>query len=130
MMKISRENLNLLLGHGAFERISQGQLSREEEQGYHQRLQTIYRAMLSYLPSGVIRHRDGLAAGKRIEQTLVMADVTGFTSMSEKLSRIGKEGAEELTNIINSYFSPLIKIVIKYGGDVVSFSGDAFTAGF
>jgi len=129
-MKISRENLNLLLGHGAFERISQGQLSREEEQGYHQRLQTIYRAMLSYLPSGVIRHRDGLAAGKRIEQTLVMADVTGFTSMSEKLSRIGKEGAEELTNIINSYFSPLIKIVIKYGGDVVSFSGDAFTAGF
>lgn len=130
MMKVSKEIVNLLLGDGAQERISQVGLSREEEQAYRQRLQTIYRSLLSFLPAGVIRHREGLATGKRLEQTLVLADVTGFTSMSERLSRIGKEGAEELTNIINNYFSPLIKIVIDYGGDIISFSGDAFTASF
>jgi len=117
-------------GVEAAKRLAEGKAGQAELQEHAVQLSRIYQAMISYLPSGVGRHGEKLSAGLKVEQTVLMADVTGFTSMSEKLSRIGKEGAEEVTNIINSYFSPLIRIVLKYGGDVVSFSGDAFTAGF
>jgi class 3 adenylate cyclase len=129
-MKTDRTVVERYLGAEAAGKLAGGKLGEAEQRELLGQMGRIYQAMLSYLPSGVRRHGRDLAAGKKVEQTLLMADVTGFTAMSEKLSRIGKEGAEEVTNIINSYFSPLIKIVVKYGGDVVSFAGDAFTAGF
>lgn len=129
-MKTDLKALERYLGPEAISKLTEGRLGEAERKELLGQLEHIYQAMLSYLPSGVRRHGAELAAGKKVEQTLLMADVTGFTAMSEKLSRIGKEGAEEVTNIINSYFSPLIKIVLRYGGDVISFAGDAFTAGF
>jgi class 3 adenylate cyclase len=129
-MKADRTVLERYFGAEAAKRLAEGKSGQAEQQALAGQLARIYQAMLSYLPSGTRRHGTRLAAGKKVEQTILVADVTGFTAMSEKLSRIGKEGAEEVTNIINSYFSPLIKIALKYGGDVISFAGDAFTAGF
>jgi class 3 adenylate cyclase/tetratricopeptide (TPR) repeat protein len=60
-----------------------------------------------------------------INGSLVFADVSGFTAMSEKLARGGKVGAEELTRILNSYFETMIATLEAYGGDVVKFGGDA-----
>ena len=39
-----------------------------------------------------------------VEGSLVFADISGFTTMSEKLAESGKEGAEWLTEFINTYF--------------------------
>lgn len=38
------------------------------------------------------------------------------------------KGSKTLSDIINFFFDELIKIVYQYGGDVLTFAGDAFTA--
>ena len=35
----------------------------------------------------------------------------------------GDEGIEKLTNIINTYFTDIITIILRHGGDVISFCG-------
>lgn len=57
--------------------------------------------------------------------SLVFADVSGFTAMSEKLSALGKEGAEEITLIVNNFFERMIGISLEFGGDLIKFGGDA-----
>ncbi len=64
------------------------------------------------------------------EGTVVFCDVAGFTPLTEALSGIGKEGAEKLTGILNSYFAEMIAIVDNSGGDVIRFGGDAMTLYF
>ncbi|MDQ3767322.1 MAG: tetratricopeptide repeat protein [Actinomycetota bacterium] len=57
----------------------------------------------------------------------LFVDISGFTAMSEALSDSGRFGSEELTNILNDYFRPMIDLVHSYGGDVLKFSGDGMT---
>jgi class 3 adenylate cyclase/tetratricopeptide (TPR) repeat protein len=60
-----------------------------------------------------------------VDGTLVMADVSGFTAMSERLAKAGKEGAEWLTDIINWYFGRMLEIASGCGGTTLTFGGDA-----
>ncbi len=53
------------------------------------------------------------------------ADLSGFTKLSEKLARVGKEGAEELTEVLNHCFDRMIAVVLRDGGDILKFGGDA-----
>ena len=62
---------------------------------------------------------------EEVEGTLLMADVSGFTAMSELLAAAGKEGAEWLTDIINSYFTSMLGTAKGLGGDIITFGGDA-----
>jgi class 3 adenylate cyclase len=61
----------------------------------------------------------------RIEGTMVSADISGFTRLSEKLAKFGKQGAEELTDLLNECFDGMIAAASAYGGDVLKFGGDA-----
>lgn len=54
-----------------------------------------------------------------IYASVLLADISGFTRLSSRLS------AEELKFHINEYFSLLLGVVIKNGGDVIKFLGDA-----
>jgi len=70
-----------------------------------------------------------LSAGKQIESerrlvTVVFADVSGFTAMSEKLD------AEEVSSVLNDCFKGLISIVYKYEGVIDKFIGDEIMAIF
>jgi len=65
-----------------------------------------------------------------MDTVLLFADVSGFTAMSESLAGLGKEGAEELTRILNAYFSAMIDLVRGYGGQVIDFGGDSITCAF
>lgn len=58
------------------------------------------------------------------EGTLVFADVSGFTRLSERLARQGRIGAEELVTIISNVFTELLSATDD-GGDVLKFGGDA-----
>ncbi|MBI4334499.1 MAG: tetratricopeptide repeat protein [Chloroflexi bacterium] len=60
-----------------------------------------------------------------VEGTLSLVDVSGFTRLSERLTELGKEGAERLTQIINGFFSRMLDIARSYGGDNIKFGGDA-----
>jgi class 3 adenylate cyclase/tetratricopeptide (TPR) repeat protein len=57
--------------------------------------------------------------------TMVFADVSGFTRLSERLARRGKEGAEQLVDMINACFSALLAEAYGRGGSLVKFGGDA-----
>jgi class 3 adenylate cyclase/predicted ATPase len=61
------------------------------------------------------------------EGTILFCDVAGFTPLTEALSSMGKEGSEELTKILNRYFTDMIEIIDELGGDVIRFGGDAMT---
>ncbi|GAB3851203.1 adenylate/guanylate cyclase domain-containing protein [Nocardioides maradonensis] len=67
---------------------------------------------------------------RRLTGSLVSADLSGFTAMSERLAALGREGAERLTGIVNGCFEALIAIADSEGGDVLKFGGDALLIWF
>ena len=62
------------------------------------------------------------------QAAVLFADISGFTSLTEKLAETGPAGVEAIANILNEYFGQLIDIIRDYGGDVVKFAGDAVIA--
>jgi class 3 adenylate cyclase/tetratricopeptide (TPR) repeat protein len=62
---------------------------------------------------------------EKVSGTLLMADISGFTRMSERLAESGREGAELLTGIINRYFTAMIDAARANGGHNLKFGGDA-----
>ena len=65
----------------------------------------------------------------RVQGAALFADVSGFTPLTEALSReLGpQQGAEELTSHLNRVFDALIMELHRFGGSVIGFSGDAIT---
>ena len=60
----------------------------------------------------------------------MFVDISGFTSLTEKLMKDKKSGSESLAIIINSLFQPIVKNIYNNGGMITGFAGDAFTAIF
>src|SRR5689334_7181465 len=93
-------------------------------------------AWLPYLPEHLARAlaaRPGaapLGRARRVRAVALFADVSGFTPMSEALARTGRRGAEDLTLILNRYFTRMIALLHHYGGVVCKFGGDAMTVIF
>ena len=91
-------------------------------------------AMLPYIPPGLARELLAEPALRpHVEQfpaTVLFADISGFTPLTEALAQRGAEGPEEMTHLLNAYFSRLIAAIEAEGGEVVKFSGDALTALF
>lgn len=89
----------------------------------------IQNAMGKYISKDVMQNvvdnidKVGLG-GKRAVVTVLFADIRGFTTISENLS------AEEVTAILNEYFSALVPIIDKHKGVLNKFMGDAFLAIF
>ena len=62
-------------------------------------------------------------------QAIVMfADISGFTALTETMTRDNPEGADALVEILDDYLGRLIDIIILWGGDIVKFAGDAVFA--
>src|SRR4051812_32958410 len=93
-------------------------------------------AWLPYLPEHLARaiaaRPDALQIGRsrHVHAVVLFADVSGFTPMSEALARTGRRGAEDLTLILNRYFTGMIALLHDYGGIVCKFGGDALTVIF
>ncbi|MDH3307431.1 MAG: AAA family ATPase, partial [Acidimicrobiia bacterium] len=62
--------------------------------------------------------------------TMVFVDISGFTAMSERLSRQGKVGAEEVVAVLNRTFTGLLDIATALGADLLKFGGDALLLWF
>ncbi len=67
---------------------------------------------------------------QRFDAVVLFADVSGFTALSEALGATGKDGTEELTALLNTYFEPMIVLIQSYGGIIGKFGGDAMTVLF
>ena len=56
------------------------------------------------------------------------ADISGFTPLTESLSKQGPEGIDQLSAQLNEFFGQLIDLVTSHGGDIVKFAGDSLVA--
>lgn len=82
--------------------------------------------MPRHLLNWIARDPAGVQARSEFLQgSVLFADVSGFTAMSEKLQALGREGAEEITLLVNNYFETMLEIGDHYGGDLLKFGGDA-----
>jgi class 3 adenylate cyclase/tetratricopeptide (TPR) repeat protein len=83
-------------------------------------------AYLPYLPR-IVRDwaADPTVRHRRVDASMLFVDLSGFTAMSERLARSGNVGAEEVTDIISSTFSELLRHAYARGGSLLKFGGDA-----
>jgi len=72
----------------------------------------------------------GDAPHRRLTGTIAFADLSGFTRLSERLARRGRIGAEQVTEVVNTYFAEMLDISDALGGDVLKFGGDALLSFF
>ena len=63
-----------------------------------------------------------------LQAGVLLADISGFTRLTEELVRGGPRGVEKVSTALNDYFGRWIDIITQYGGDVVKFAGDALLA--
>jgi len=86
-----------------------------------------------YIP---MDRRQALAHGRILPEyahgAALFADVSGFTTLTESLANeLGlQRGAEEIIRHLNRVYSTLVNEVHRYGGTVITFSGDAITCWF
>jgi class 3 adenylate cyclase/tetratricopeptide (TPR) repeat protein len=66
---------------------------------------------------------DPAAMHRCVEGSLAFVDISGFTVLTERLARIGREGAEELSDILDATFAALL--ASAGDGDLVKWGGDA-----
>ena len=89
----------------------------------------IKQAMGKYISQDVMKNvvqniDDIKLGGKKAVVTVLFADIRGFTSMSEKMT------AEDVSKILNEYFTEIEPIISKYNGVINKFIGDAVMAVF
>jgi adenylate cyclase len=94
------------------------------EQARRQQLRRAFSAYVSpAIVDEIIANPENLKlGGDRRDITLIFTDLAGFTSLSEKLP------AEEVALILNRHLSEMTDIVIRHGGTVDKFIGDAVMA--
>jgi class 3 adenylate cyclase/tetratricopeptide (TPR) repeat protein len=64
-------------------------------------------------------------AHRVVDGSLLLFDITGFTPLTERLARRGREGAEELSNLLDDVFGRLLTDAEDEGGDLLKWGGDA-----
>ena len=62
---------------------------------------------------------------RTLEGSVVLADLSGFTRLTEVLTGTGAEGVERLHGVLTTTFGTLLGRSLELGGDVLGFAGDA-----
>ena len=62
---------------------------------------------------------------QEVEGSLAFVDISGFTTLTERLARRGKVGAEEMSDALNSTFAALLADAYEDGAGLVKWGGDA-----
>ena len=98
-----------------------GYLSTDREKGM------LRHAFQHYLNESVMEqmlaHPDKLKlGGEKREMTVLFSDIRGFTTLSERMA------PEALVRFINSYLTPMTRIVFEEGGTLDKYIGDALMA--
>ncbi len=105
------------------------------------RLRRELSACAAYIPTRLLQthmHHPQPARinGEYWQGSILFADLSGFTTFCEQLSALGKQGAEEVSTVVNQLFNELVAEVLPRGsgqiggGELLKFGGDALTAFF
>ena len=92
-------------------------------------LSSISRKLASYLSPQIYKSifsgaMDVAIQTKRKKLTIFFSDIKDFTALTEKLQ------PEEITALINEYFTEMSSIALRYGGTIDKFIGDAILVFF
>jgi len=81
----------------------------------------------AYVPNIVLRHLVDAPEARTavVDGTLLFADISGFTKLSERLSKRGRQGAEELVDVLGAAFAELLAEAYRNDGSLLKFGGDA-----
>ncbi|NTV63337.1 MAG: AAA family ATPase, partial [Oscillochloris sp.] len=118
------------------DRISRGEaLSAQERAQIATALRADLLACAAYIPTRLVRAQleqpqPGRTGGAFWEGSLLFADLSGFTALSEHLSVLGRQGAEEVSAVVNRLFAALVAEIYAHQGTLLKFGGDAITAFF
>jgi class 3 adenylate cyclase/tetratricopeptide (TPR) repeat protein/ABC-type cobalamin transport system ATPase subunit len=98
-------------------------------------LSQVLDVIITYLPRHLVQTELApgdvpAVGGTFLDGALLFADISGFTAMAERLSSLGKDGAEQIINLVNRYFGAMLEVLFAYGGDLFKFGGDALLAFF
>jgi adenylate cyclase len=90
---------------------------------------SLKKAFQSYVAPSVveeiIKHPERLRlGGERRELTIFFCDIRDFTTLAETLD------PEEVVSVLHGFLNPMSKIVVKHGGTIDKFMGDAIMALF
>eukprot|EP01135_Chromosphaera_perkinsii_P008987 Nk52_evm5s1569 gene=Nk52_evmTU5s1569 len=81
------------------------------------------------LISHYVEHPENIRSDKvginKLRGAFMIADVSGFSKLSAKLEQAGPKGAERMCQFLNRYYTLMINIIVKYGGDILKYAGDA-----
>ncbi|MEW6304083.1 MAG: adenylate/guanylate cyclase domain-containing protein [Verrucomicrobiota bacterium] len=77
--------------------------------------------VLQYMMADPDRFR---LTGERRQATMFFSDLAGFTTISESLT------PDNLAKVLNRYLSPMSDIILRYGGYIDKYEGDAIMADF
>ena len=99
---------------------------------HEMRGETNMRRFDSYVPRGLLQRLATIPDEPvvTLDGTVVFVDISGFTRLSERLARKGREGAEHLVDAIGSCFSVLLAEAYANGGSLLKFGGDALLIWF
>ena len=86
-----------------------------------------------YVPQFARRRAAGRAAlvpdlTPGLRGALLVADIAGFTALTERKARDGQAGIEEMQAILNRCFERIVAVIEEGGGEVYKFAGDATIA--
>jgi class 3 adenylate cyclase len=85
----------------------------------------------SYCPDIVLsklyRRKDTIieVEAKAARGACLLADISGFTKLSGHLCSTGVRGLDDLRQVTSTFLSRFISLIYSFGGDVISFAGDA-----
>ncbi len=121
--------------HQLTELMMTGDLPAEFRSRLGRELRSRLAAHAAYIPPQLVRDQlinpqPGRTSGAFWEGALLFADLSGFTALSERLSVLGRQGAEEVSAVVNRLFAALLHEVQVHGGSLLKFGGDALTVFF
>ena len=70
------------------------------------------------VPRLIARNFPPVGTPERLWGVALFSDVSGFTPLSEALTRLGKEGSERLSMTLRRHFERMIGIVREHGGSI------------
>jgi class 3 adenylate cyclase len=82
--------------------------------------QTFGRYLTNEVVASLLDSPDGLAlGGEKRQVTLLMSDLRGFTTLSERLQ------PEQVVSILNRHLGAMVDVILRYHGTIDEFIGDA-----